>query len=471
MRLAALASDEATQDPIDLAVLAEARARGLDGGQAAGRVAFTPFNPATKRSEAAIRVDGQEVRAVKGAPAVLAELTRTPLSQIEPEVARLAAGGARVLAVATGTGGDLHLAGLITLTDPPRADSADLVRKLAGQGVRVVMVTGDSEATAAAVAAQVGITGEIAPPGTITENLTAAGAQRYAVYSGVLPEHKFRLVQALQQAGHVVGMTGDGVNDAPALSQADVGIAVAGATDVAKASAGLVLTKEGLGEILTAVKGSRNIYQRMQTWVLAMITRKAAIPPFLALALLVWGIFALTPLLIVLFMLLGDIATFALSKDNVTPSTTPDRWMVRSLVVNGLGFAAVLFAASGAVFWTARYGFGLTIGQTQTASFLWLVFAGGQTALYLARARGVFWARPHPGRWLVWASVFDIAAAAVMANQGWLMTPISWAWIAGLFGASLAFLAIGNAFRLTATTLIRHLTPTRAAAQAAQPAS
>ncbi|HUY47780.1 MAG TPA: hypothetical protein VMV92_18955 [Streptosporangiaceae bacterium] len=231
-------------------------------------------------------------------------------------------------------------------------------------------------------------------------------------------------------------MTGDGVNDAPALSQADVGIAVAVATDVAKASAGPVLTREGLGEILTAIKGSRSIYQRMQTWVLAMITRKAAIPPFLALALLVWGTFALTPLLVVLFMLLGDVATFALSKDNVIPSDKPDRWMVRSLVVNCLGFATVLFAFSGAVFWIARYGFGLSIGQTQTAAFLWLVFAGGQTALYLARARGVFWARPHPGRWLIWASVFDIAVAAVMANQGWLMTPISWAWMGALFGAS-----------------------------------
>jgi hypothetical protein len=120
-------------------------------------------------------------------------------------------------------------------------------------------------------------------------------------------------------------------------------------------------------------------------------------------------------------------------------------------------------AFSGAVFWTARYGFGLTIAQTQTASFLWLVFAGGQTALYLARACGVFWARPHPGRWLIWASVFDIAAVAVMAWQGWLMTPISWAWMGALFGVSLAFLATGNALRLAATALIHRSPPARAA--------
>ncbi len=270
-------------------------------------------------------------------------------------------------------------------------------------------------------------------------------------------------MKALQDAGHVVGMTGDGVNDAPALGQADVGVAVASATDVAKAAASLVLTKEGLGEILMAIKGSRNIYQRMQTWTTAMITRKAAIPPFLALALLVWGAFALTPLLVVLFMLLGDIATFALSKDNVVPSTRPDRWVVRSLVTTGLGFATLLFLASGTVFWVAHYGLGLSIAQTQTAAYLWLVFAGGQTALYLARARGVFWAKPYPGKWLVWASVFDIAVAVVMANQGWLMHPLSIAWMASLLGAAVAYLALGNAFRLGAAAVIRRVGPTRAA--------
>jgi H+-transporting ATPase len=462
MCLAAFASDEATQDPIDLAMLAEARTRGLlDATQAPTRLRFEPFDPSTKRSEAEIRDGSASVRVLKGAPRELAELAHQPWSEIDAEVARLAKDGARVLAVATGAGDALQLVGLVALADTPRADSAALIQELAHQGVRVVLVTGDGEATARAVAAKVGITGEVAPAGTITQTLDTETANRFAVYSGVLPEHKFRLVQTLQQAGHVVGMTGDGVNDAPALGQADVGIAVSSATDVAKASAGLVLTKAGLGEIVGAIKGSRNIYQRMQTWVLAMITRKAAIPPFLAFALLVWGAFALTPLLIVLFMLLGDIATFALSMDRVVPSSKPDRWVVRSLVVTGLGFASVLFVASGAVFWVALYGFHLTIGETQTVSFLWLVFAGGQAALYLARARDVFWAKPYPGSWLVWASVFDIAVVTLMATLGWLMDPISLGWVGGLLVAAFGFLVVGNVFRLIASALIRRYAPAR----------
>ena len=269
LRLAALASEEATQDPIDLAVLSAARARwvAVGDGASSGRRRFVPFDRATKRSEAEIATDGgAPLHVVKGAPATLAEMAGVPYAEIEPATARLAAGGSRVLAVASGNGDALHLDGLVTLADPPRADSAKFVEDLHREGVRVVLVTGDGADTARAVAAKVGITGEVAPAGSITDDLDAATAERYSVYAEVYPEQKYQLVKALQDAGHVVGMTGDGVNDAAALGQADVGVAVAGATDVAKASAALALTKEGLGEILSAVRGSRTIYQRLQSW-------------------------------------------------------------------------------------------------------------------------------------------------------------------------------------------------------------
>jgi H+-transporting ATPase len=392
---------------------------------------------------------------LKGEPVTLAELAHVPWDQIKEDVARLSGDGSRVLAVATGMDEDLRLVGLVALADPPRAESAKLVSDLNHQGVKVVLVTGDGEATARAIAAKVGIHGEVAPAGTLARDIAPAEADRYSVFGGVLPEHKFRLVQALQKAGHVVGMTGDGVNDAPALSQADVGIAVSTATDVAKASASLVLTRPGLGEILMAIKASRTIYQRMQTWVLAMLARKAAIPPFLAIALLLWGVFALSPLLVVLFMLLGDVATFAMSTDRVVPSNQPDIWAVRSLIIKGLSYAALLFVASLAVFWAAFFGFHLPLGQAQTVAFYWLVMAGGQAALYVARSRGAFWAKPLPGKWLLWASLFDLVVAAILATLGWLMSAISLVWVGGVLVATLAYLAIGNGLGVAVSALFR----------------
>jgi len=327
LRLAALASEEATQDPIDLAVLEAARARGLLANPPP-RVRFVPFDPSTKRSEVTTRQGEQVVRIVKGEPGTIAELVRAPWSELADDVGRLSADGSRVLAIASGPDGNLAIAGLLALVDPPRPDSAALVAHLKEQGVRVLLVTGDGEATARAIASRVGITGEVAPTGTLHADLDPAVAERYSVFSRVLPQDKFFLVQALQKAGHVVGMTGDGVNDAPALRQADVGIAVASATDVAKAAASLVLTRPGLGEILMAIDGSRRIYQRMQAWLLAMVTRKMGIPPFLALGVLLFGVFALNPTAMILFMLTGDIATFALAGDRVIPARTPDRWIV-----------------------------------------------------------------------------------------------------------------------------------------------
>ena len=206
LRLSAMASDEAAQDPIDLAILAAVRERGLSaGGQ---RLAYVPFDPATKRSEASIRQNEQLLRVVKVAPATIAELANAPWDSIAGNVARLSAGGARMLAVAAGAGAGLRLAGLIALADPPRPDSAAFIADLRKRGVRVLLVTGDGEATARAVAAKVGITGEVAPAGTIREDMDAQAAARYAIFAGVFPQDKFFLVQALQKAGHVVGMTG-----------------------------------------------------------------------------------------------------------------------------------------------------------------------------------------------------------------------------------------------------------------------
>lgn len=453
LRLAALASDEATQDPLDLAILNAARARSL-AADSAQRLSFVPFDPSTKRSEVSIRENGQVLRVVKGEPGTIAAVAGTPWESLAQEVARLSADGSRVLAVAAGTEGKLRLAGLLALSDPPRADSAALIDELQKRGVRVQLVTGDGEATARAVAAKVGITGEVAPAGTIREDLDPETAMRFAVYAQVLPQDKFFLVRALQKAEHVVGMTGDGVNDAPALRQADIGIAVANATDVAKAAAGLVLAKPGLGEIITAIEASRRIYRRMQTFTLTMMTRKITIPLFLALGVLALNAFVLNPLLIVLLMITTDVATMAVSTDQVTASPVPDRWAIRPLMVTAVALAIPLLLLSGAVFWAGANVLALDTAETQTLVFLWLVFAGSQGILYVTRARGFLWTKPHPGRWLNVATMILVGASIVLALEGWLMAPLPPSLVVGVLLLAAAYLVGADLVKVVLARLV-----------------
>ena len=268
LRFAAMASDESTQDPIDLAIL---RAGGSPMGSSAGYTVqkFIPFEPSTKYSEALVKHGASLMRIVKGAPAAVAALIGTT-SPADAE--NLAAEGYRVLAVATGAEQSMAIAGFVALLDPPRDDSAALVASLRRLGIRVLMITGDGAATARTVAAQVGISGPACQPDGIRRDPRRA-AMECNVFAGVFPEDKFRLVEALQAAGHTVGMTGDGVNDAPALKQAEVGVAVANATDVAKAAASIVLTNPGLGDVVSAIETSRRIYQPMLTYTLKKSSR------------------------------------------------------------------------------------------------------------------------------------------------------------------------------------------------------
>jgi H+-transporting ATPase len=342
LELAALACDEATQDPIDLAILDAARGRNVPVHRRQ-RLQFLPFDPATKRSEALVSEANGVLHVIKSAPSVVAGLTEgDPFP--DADVGALAGQGCRVLAVAAGPEGRLRLAGLVALQDPPREDSQAVVRGLGDLGVRVVMVTGDGPATAQAVAAQVGIQGRTCLADGLRRGPDAPHLD-CVVFAGVFPEDKFHLVQLLQQASHVVGMTGDGVNDAPALKQAEVGIAVANATDVAKAAASLVLTRPGLSDVLAAVETGRCIYQRMLTYTLNKIVKTFQIALFLSLGLLLTGVFVTTPRLILLLLFANDFVTMSLAADRVTLSRKPDRWQMRPLVVTALvlAFAWVLF--------------------------------------------------------------------------------------------------------------------------------
>ncbi len=433
IRLAALASDDATQDPIDLAILAAARGRKVSTAGFTVRK-FVPFDPSTKCSEALVQHGTGELRIVKGAPSAIATFVG---ASGFPQAEKLAGDGYRVLAVATGSERHLAIAGFLALLDPPRDDSAGLIANLQQLGVRVLMITGDGAATAGTVAKQVGITGA-----ACSEERLRADPERAAlecdVFAGVFPEDKFRLVQALQHAGHIVGMTGDGVNDAPALKQAEVGVAVANATDVAKAAASIVLTNPGLGDVVSAVEASRRIYQRMLTYTLNKIIKTIEVALFLSLGVVLTRTLVVTPLLIVLLLFTNDFVTMSIAADHVSFSRRPDRWRIRTLVLTAAPLAALLVAFSLSVLWAGRNILALSTAHIQTLAFLTLVF-GGQGTVYLVRERGHFW-RSRPSRWMLWSSGADVAIVSVLATRGILMASLPPFVVAGLLGVVVVYL-------------------------------
>ena len=433
---ACLASDEASQDPLDLAILAAARARSLDFSSWQ-RTAFVPFDPATKLSEAVASHAGKTLHVLKGAPqAVAARLAAAP--NWDEDLRQLARQGYRVLAAAGGSEGALRPAGLLAFQDPPRADSRSLIENLGALGVRVVMVTGDGPETARAIAAQVGIGARVCESKQLPGR--GEGALDYDVFAGVFPEDKFELVRSVQRTGHVIGMTGDGVNDAPALKQAEVGIAVSNATDVAKAAASLILTSPGLSDILSAVRASRRIYQRMLTYTLNKIIKTIEIALFLSLGVMLTRSFIITPLLIVLLLFTNDFVTMSIATDNVSYSKLPDRWRIGPLVFAGATLGCFILLLSFSIFLFGRDRLGLPLPQLQTLVFLALVFTG-QGTVYLVRERGHFW-NSRPSRWLVLSSALDLLAVFLLAIRGILMAAVPAQLVFGVLGACAVYLAV-----------------------------
>ena len=418
LRLASAASDVATQDPIDLAILARAKETGVDP-DSLDRLQFVPFDPATKRSEAVVREGDSRVRALKGAPSVLADLCSQTPASLQVDLEDMGKRGLRVLAVASGSGTELQLVGLIGLQDPPRPDSKEQLSTLVRLGVRPMMVTGDGLQTARAIADQVGLHGRSCDASELRQT---DAAETCSVFAGVLPEDKFTLVKSLQAQGHVVGMTGDGVNDAPALRQAEVGVAVANAADVAKAAASMVLTGAGLSGLVTAIESSRRIYQRMLTYALNASVKKMEIPIFLSIVLLTTGRLALTPLLMVLLLFTNDFAAMAITTDSVSSSQRPNRWRVSQLLLGALGIAIPFLIATLGVFWLGQHWLRFDAARLQTLIFLTLVFTS-QATIYLVREPRRLWSSP-PSLPLLAVSTVDIAIVILFASVGWFMAPV-----------------------------------------------
>ena len=459
---AALASRSDNDDTIDLAVLGGLKDdKALQGYDVQH---FQPFDPVHKRTEATVKAaDGSTFKVTKGAPQVILELAANAAAvkaAVEKAVKDFAARGFRALGVARADGdGDWQLLGVLPLFDPPRDDAKSTIATARQMGVKIKMVTGDALAIARETAQVLDMGADIldgASLGDSKHEETADVAQSIEKADGfaqVFPEHKFHIVDVLQKRGHIVGMTGDGVNDAPALKKADCGIAVSGATDAARAAAAIVLTTPGLSVIIDAIKESRKIFQRMNSYAMYRIAETLRVLLFMTLAILIFNFYPLTAVMIVMLALLNDGAILSIAYDNVHYKNAPEAWNMRLV----LGIATVLgvvgpVAAFGLFFLGDRI-FHLDRPHLQTMMYLMLSVAGHLT-IFQTRTRGPWWSiRPAP---ILLLAVFGTqAVATVIAVYGaWLVTPLGWYWTLAVWGYALAWFLVTDPVKLLAYRIL-----------------
>jgi H+-transporting ATPase len=437
IRAAALASDPAGQDPVDGAIIAAATERGWREGESV-RVDFKPFDPVTKRAEAIYREESDLRRYVKGAPSIVTKLADSDEAIWKQQAEAIVEHGQRVLAVAAGNESSLQLVGLLGLEDAVRDDSKAVVRAIRNAGVRTVMVTGDSALTARNVAEQVGIGAKVCSPDQLRGSL-CDDALECPVFAGVLPEDKYRLVRAFQRRGDVVGMSGDGVNDAPALRQAEAGVAVANATDVAKAAAAMVLTRPGLSGVVPAIEMSRRVFQRIITYTLAMLTKKIEMMLLLVIGFIIIKHSPLTPLLMVLIMFLNDFLTMSITTDRMEFSFHPNCWHTRRILLSAIILATCKLLFSLSVLMWGYYGLKLAPGVLQTLTFATVIISS-QGGIYMLRERGHFW-ESRPSRYVGYSSILGLGVAAILALGGILMPAVRPMILLGVLGVGAVYFA------------------------------
>ena len=429
---AALASQESNQDPIDLAFIAAAKERHVFAGAAAARlIFFAPFDATNRRTEAVVEQGGQRLRVMKGAVRSVAAacgLQAAAIDALEERVSASALKGYRTLAVARGfEAGTPALLGLVTLFDPPRPEARQLIAALNNLGVSVKMLTGDALAVAREIAQGVGLSNiqrvsDLKAVSVQSGNEAAdllAGADGFAE---VYPEDKYIVVQHLQAAGHVTGMTGDGVNDAPALRQAEVGIAVSTATDVAKGAASVVLTEPGLTNIVALVEQGRTIYQRILTWIINKISRTILKAAFVSIAFVLTGKFVVSAFAMLLLVFMTDFAKIALATDHVHPSSTPETWNIGGFIMVAVVLGIAMVAEALLLLWAGWSHFGLASNDNALYTFSFL------TLLYMA-VFSIVSVRERRWFWTTMPSNTLIAAVSADALIG---TGLSYAGLPGL---------------------------------------
>jgi plasma-membrane proton-efflux P-type ATPase len=451
----ALASQEANQDPIDLAFLAAARERHIfDNLPKATPVSFAPFDSKNRRTEAVVEQNGQRLRVVKGAVETVSQacgLQPPAISALEARVSESAQKGYRTLAVARGPEtGSLVLLGLVTLYDPPRPDAKQLISTLRDLGVPVKMLTGDALAVASEIARGVGLS-KIRLMADLKAAAPQAGNEAVDLLAGadglaeVFPEDKFIVVKHLQAAGHVTGMTGDGVNDAPALRQAEVGIAVSTATDVAKGAASVVLTEPGLTNIVALVEQGRTIYQRILTYIINKISRTILKTAFVAIAFMATGKFVMSSFAMLLLVFVTDVAKISLATDRVRPSGKPETWKIGPLISVSVVLGVLMVAEALLFLWSgwSRYGLAANNNALYTFSYLTLLYFAA-FSIVSARERRWFWAT-MPSRVVLMAVMAEVLVGTVLTRVGLPgLMPLPWSQTGAIFAYAMVTCLVVN---------------------------
>lgn len=423
----AMASQEANQDPIDLAFINMAKQQNLLD-PSLKQNSFIPFDPKTRRTEASLQKNGHEFRVMKGAVDVIAAacaLEKSVIVQLETRMSEFAEKGYRTLAVAkTDNEKKPELVGLVALRDMPRSDSRQLIEELRELGISVKMLTGDALPIAKEIAASVGLGENVIKAADLKESIktdpieATEAADRSDGFAEIYPEDKYTIVKSLQATKHVVGMTGDGVNDAPALRQAEVGIAVSNATDVAKGAASVVLTNEGLTGIVDLIKNGRIIYERITAWILSKIVRTLQIATFVVIAFILTGNYVVSAFAIILYFFMTDFVKIALSTDNQKWSIKPDAWNVTSLVKVSTILSLLVLGESFALLYVALNIFHLTVADQTLYTFTFeILFYSAMFLIFNVRERGHFW-DSKPSGTLVIAIILSMIAATIVTTVG-----------------------------------------------------
>jgi H+-transporting ATPase len=453
----ALASRAENNDTIDLAVLGGLKDKeALKGYEV---VHFQPFDPVHKRTEATVKAkDGKTFKVTKGAPQVILALSANA-GQMKPTVEKavneFAARGFRSLGVARAEGdGPWQFVGVLPLFDPPREDAKATIATALQMGVKVKMVTGDALAIAQETAKKLDMGTNILDAASLGDTKkketteVAESIEKADGFAQVFPEHKFHIVDVLQKRGHIVGMTGDGVNDAPALKKADCGIAVSGATDAARAAAAIVLMTPGLSVIIDAIKESRRIFQRMNSYAIYRIAETLRVLFFMTLAILIFNFYPLTAVMIVMLALLNDGAILSIAYDNVHYKDKPEAWNMRMVLGISTVLGVIGVVSAFGLFYLGERVFHLDRAHIQTLMYLKLSVAGHLT-IFLTRTRGPFWSiRPAK---ILWIAVLGTQiVATLIAVYGLFMTPLGWGWAGFVWGYALLWFLVNDRIKLLA---------------------